>query len=367
MKGHAPIALIEAYQDIDQRHALFARITPTLRFQLKLNSLVVRCTSAVLQNGLRSMSQDQEHSLDVLIRVFEASMRDIEKEATSGMSAHVICLPDVLLTVASELDSFHLYVARLTIQAFHLFKTPAKTFPTFLLTRMYTSACLVLRHIDRMEREKLIRLTAAPWFLVFATSLPSFIILRMLKSSIANYLDESAKDNFFLGVNLMKRLSAESNDMPARLTMMLTQLWNSEKAFKNPDGSDSIALKIRTRLVMSPVFDAIWWWREEFGSQPGLPGASDYATALKQGPPEPVQPEAPSSGTETPNLSMTNVDANNNSLPGQYHEITNILDDQFLAELGWTTNANYLYQPGMFGGLSGENWYSPTDVNGFAV
>ena len=84
LKGHAPIALIEAYQDIDQRHALFARITPALRFQLKLNSLVVRCTSAVLQSGLRSMSTDQEHSLDVLIRVFEASMKDMEREATSG-------------------------------------------------------------------------------------------------------------------------------------------------------------------------------------------------------------------------------------------------------------------------------------------
>ena len=215
-----------------------------------------------------------------------------------------------------------------------------------------------------MEKEKLIRLTAAPWFMVFATSLPSFIILRMLKSSIANYLDESAKDNFFLGVNLMKRLSAESNDMPARLTMMLTQLWNSERAFKNPDGSDSIALKIRTRLVMSPVFDAIWWWREEFGSQHG---ASDPSTAIKPGPPEPVQTENISSGTETPKVNVTNVESNNNMLPGQYHEITNILDDQFLAELGWTTNANYLYQPGMFGGLSGENWYSPTDVNGFAV
>ena len=91
LKGHAPIALIEAYQDIDQRHALFARITPTLRFQLKLNSLVVRCTSAVLQNGLRSMSTDQEHSLDVLIRVFEASMRDIEREATSGKQEYHTC------------------------------------------------------------------------------------------------------------------------------------------------------------------------------------------------------------------------------------------------------------------------------------
>lgn len=36
------------------------------------------------------MSTDQEHSLDVLIRVFEASMRDIEKEATSGMEYYWI-------------------------------------------------------------------------------------------------------------------------------------------------------------------------------------------------------------------------------------------------------------------------------------
>ena len=85
MKGHAPISLIETYQDTEQRHALFARISPNLRFQLRLNGMVTRCTSAILQNGLRSMSKDQEHSLDVLIRVFEASLKDVEPEATSGM------------------------------------------------------------------------------------------------------------------------------------------------------------------------------------------------------------------------------------------------------------------------------------------
>jgi hypothetical protein len=30
------------------------------------------------------MSKDQEHSLDVLIRVFEASIKDVELETTSG-------------------------------------------------------------------------------------------------------------------------------------------------------------------------------------------------------------------------------------------------------------------------------------------
>jgi hypothetical protein len=357
LKGHAPIALIETYQDIDQRYALFARIPPTLRFQLKLNGLVVRCTSAVLQNGLRSMSKDQEHSLDVLIRVFEASLRDIERETTSGNAVRWASWMHTANDDQIEFDTFYLYVARLMIQVFHLYKTPSKTFPTFLLTRLYTSACLILRHIDRMDNEGMIRLAAAPWFFMFATSLSSFIILRLLKASTASYLDDNAKDTFFLGVNIMKRLSAESNDMPARLTMMLTQLWNSEKAFRNADGSENIALRIRTRLVMSPVFDSIWWWREEFGGQPGAYNAA----TTKAGDPEPAPPQA----AETVNVAVTNFESN--ALPAHYNEITNILDDQFLAELGWTTNANYLYQPGMFGAYGNDNWYSPTDLNGFAV
>lgn len=83
-KGHSPLALLETYQDCEQRHALFQRISPSLRFQLKLNSVVTRSCSALLQNGLRVMTREQEHALDVLIRVFEANMKDLEPEATSG-------------------------------------------------------------------------------------------------------------------------------------------------------------------------------------------------------------------------------------------------------------------------------------------
>ncbi|KAE9961331.1 hypothetical protein BLS_002494 [Venturia inaequalis] len=338
-KGHAPIALIETYQDSDQRFTLFGRISPTLRFQLKLNGMATRCTSALQQNGLRIMSKDQEHSLDVLIRVFEASVKDVEPETTS------------------ELDRFHLYMARLTTQVFHLYKEPSKTFPTFLLTRMYNSACLVLRHIDRMDNDGTIKLASAPFYFVFAVSLSSFVILRLLKGNTAGYLDvESAKDTFFLGVNIMKRLSADSSDTPARLTMILTQLWNSERAFKNPDGSLHTALRIRTRLAMSPVFDAIWWWREEFGGQQG---AYTAATDSKPG----ITELAPLETAATPNLAGIN-DGFPAPLGG---EITSFLDDQFLAELGWTQSANFLYPPMVGPGPYGDNWYSPTDVNGFAV
>ncbi|KAF2423645.1 hypothetical protein EJ08DRAFT_441801 [Tothia fuscella] len=338
-KGHSPIALIETYQDAEQRHTLFGRITPALRFQLKLNSLVTRCCSALLQNGLRVMSMDQEHSLDVIIRVFEASIKDIEPETTS------------------ELDKFYLFISRLTIQVFHLYKEPSKTFPTFLLTRMYNNACQVLRHIDRMDSEGTIKLSAAPFYIIFSASLSSFIILRLLKGTAAGYLDvENAKDTFFLGVNIMKRLSAESNDTPARLTMILTQLWNSERAFRNPDGTENTALRIRTRLTMSPVMDAIWWWREEFGGQPGAYTAPETKIGITDSAPP-----------ETSVLDHVQG-PNGTAYSAAYPEITSFLDDQFLAELGWTSSSNYLFPPmsGTYGGVT-DNWYSPTDVNGFAV
>ena len=48
-----------------------------------------------------------------------------------------------------------------------------------------------------------------------------------------------------------------------------------------------------------------------------------------------------------------------------YQEFTNFLDDQLLAELGWTNSTNYLY-PNIPGPI-GTDWYSPTNVSGFAL
>ena len=84
IKGHAPLALLDLYQDSEQRHALFTRISPTLQFQLKLNGLLTRCCSAMLQSGLRLLPKSQEQSVDILIRVFEANLKDVEAEAVSG-------------------------------------------------------------------------------------------------------------------------------------------------------------------------------------------------------------------------------------------------------------------------------------------
>jgi hypothetical protein len=155
------------------------------------------------------------------------------------------------------------------VQSFSFFKEPPKSSPNFMLTRLYSTACFVLRHLDHLA-QGFLKLETAPFFFVFAADVATVTILRLMKGSTAQYLDvDQAKEMFFLGANLMKRLSLEANDIANRMVMIMTQLWNSEKAFKNPDGTEHTALRIRTRLAMSPIFDVIWWWREEFGGQQG--------------------------------------------------------------------------------------------------
>ena len=122
--------------------------------------------------------------------------------------------------------------------------------------------------MDKMDQAGL-KLSAAPLFFVAIANMASVTLLRLLKSSVAQYLEvEYAKDTLFLGINIVRRLSLEKDDAAAKMVTVLSQLWNSDKAFRRPDSSEHTALRIRTRLAMSPVFDTIWWYREEFGGQP---------------------------------------------------------------------------------------------------
>jgi len=226
-----------------------------------------------------------------------------------------------------------------------------------MLTRMYSSACAVLRNLDRLDSTGIIKLIASPFFFIYATSLASFTILRLLKASTAQYMDENAKEAFFLGVNVMKRLSAENNDGPSRMALILTQLWNSEKAFKNADGSEHLSLRIRTRLAMSTVFDSIWWWREEFGGQPGAYTSVDDSKAEPKGLGLQEEPSLEGGQDFLPMIQ-----------PNQVQDMTSFLDDHLLAELGWT-NSNFIYPPAISTATAPYNteWFSPTELNGFAI
>ena len=97
------------------------------------------------------------------------------------------------------------------------------------------------------------------------------LLLRLLKTSFSRYIDvERAKAALFLGISLHKRMSLQNDDLPARNGVALTQLWNSNRVFKRPNGTEAVTLRIRNRLGGSIVLDALVWWREEFGGLMGI-------------------------------------------------------------------------------------------------
>lgn len=90
----------------------------------------------------------------------------------------------------------------------------------------------------------------------------------MLKGTTPQDLDlERARASLFTGINLAKQMSLDSNDLATKSVIFLNQLWTSTKAFRKSDGSEYTALRIRSRLVLSLILDAVWWWRDEFDVQ----------------------------------------------------------------------------------------------------
>lgn len=88
MKGHPPRCLGELEHDISQRQCLHQKISPPLALQIRCQELVARCSAAVLELGVRTMTPEQERSLDILLRTYEGQIADLEAQAASGNSSN---------------------------------------------------------------------------------------------------------------------------------------------------------------------------------------------------------------------------------------------------------------------------------------
>lgn len=93
MKGQSPRALVSLAQDPAQRQVLFGKIAPYLVLKLRCQELIARCSEAVLENGVRSMSLDQERALDILLRTFEGQVNEMELQAVTGTHPPPPCDP----------------------------------------------------------------------------------------------------------------------------------------------------------------------------------------------------------------------------------------------------------------------------------
>lgn len=83
-KGNPATPILDVPHDLTQRRELFQRMSPRLKFELKLQDVLTRFCIAVSQNGLRTMSAEQERSLDTLLSVFQAQVSSVSLDHTSG-------------------------------------------------------------------------------------------------------------------------------------------------------------------------------------------------------------------------------------------------------------------------------------------
>ncbi|PIG90106.1 Zn(II)2Cys6 transcription factor [Aspergillus arachidicola] len=207
IKGHPPRSFLELEQDFGQREVDLQRLSPSLVLERKCQELVARCSAAVLEIGVRTMSLEQERALDILLRTFENQVTDLEAQLSQ---AH---------------DRIQTTICRLSIQMLHFFKSQT-LLSTGCIQRLLYTACLAIESIEDLSRASL-NLATTPLELYFALLLASVALLRILKGPSLPGLDiERARSCFFIAINLLKQISVQNNDAAAKTVIVLNQLWN---------------------------------------------------------------------------------------------------------------------------------------------
>ena len=339
-KGNPATPMLDIPHDVEQRKELFSRTSPHLKFKLKLQDVLTRCCIAVAQNGVHTMTAEQERSLDTLLNIFQAQISSLSLECTDGKSPNnqwkLLQKPDT----PTELHHLDLQVAKVVIQAFTLWKSPAGQDPTALYD-LGISSCRVLESFEALDKSSHICLPASGIYFIYSVMVPSHILLRLLKTSFCRYIDaERAKSALFLGISLHKSMSVQNDDIPARNGVALTQLWNSTRAFKESDGREAVSLRIRSRLTGSVVLDGIVWWREEFGGYSGVhpPPLGDSSNGMlhclsRSSVLMLVAGEAPR--TEPANRSNPITLTHNTLTQAIKPNYSTLTDDPMLSEFGW--------------------------------
>jgi len=230
----------------------------------------------------------------------------------------------------------------MAIQSFHFYKyqtlVSSGCYPRIILT-----ACSLIDYIQSLTHRAGF-LSMVPVQMIFGLLLGSTSLLRILKSDAASQGLETtrARASLFTAINLAQQMSVDSADMAAKTVTILKSVWNSSKAFRKMDGTEYSTLRIRSRLVLSPILDTVWWWRDEF--DPGSRSVrsvvepaqgngythSRYAAAADAG----SEPVGDTSRENTGGPLASKTPARNDV----FH-----LDEQFLADFEWALGDDALF------------------------
>lgn len=230
----------------------------------------------------------------------------------------------------------------MAIQNFHFYKIQTLV-SSACVPRLLVTACCLIDYIQSLIG-RLGCLAMTPVQMGFGLLLASTSLLRILKSTTASHGLEigRARSSLFTAINLAKQMSVDSADLSAKTVTVLNAIWNSNRAFRRADGSEYIALRIRSRLVLSPILDAVWWWRDEFDPPRTIRSVVEPAdgTVYSRSRSRHFAADAGGigSGADT-NRDLLGVGMAPAGVPGDaFH-----LDEQFLADFEWALGDDALF------------------------
>lgn len=265
--GLPPSLVLDTYDHEHCRDEALAALSPALRFHRQLIQLHSQANIDIVKEA---SSQLPESGSRTLTSIIESTILKFDKLGTSCTSKlgslcpyfRERCKPLTLI------DKFDITCARLHVLAVHLLEARA-SIKDNMLSEMYIAACTLIELAATLDRSQRFA-DFAPQFVWPFLHLAAFLILRIGRSHICDAVDLSrGQTAYFSAIHLHKRTSVRSDDIYARSTMILTQLWTSKISFRRSDSTaDSLFLRCTSRLGMSVVYDSYWLWRQEFGGQP---------------------------------------------------------------------------------------------------
>ncbi|KAH7351359.1 C6 zinc finger domain protein, partial [Rhexocercosporidium sp. MPI-PUGE-AT-0058] len=119
-----------------------------------------------------------------------------------------------------------------------------------------------------------------PYYIFQMVLASGLTLLRLLRSSLASYIDaEAGKSMFNSTILACRQISISNNDLPGRLAEVLAHLWawgvrgtqdsslSSHKSSSRIEYQDT-PLVVRGRMSMSIIYDSLWMWRRGFKNDP---------------------------------------------------------------------------------------------------
>lgn len=175
-----------------------------------------------------------------------------------SLNSFVNCADD--LTASNR---FYFLSAGLYLHGFAFFIPRTSAAHSTELLHLYHAATIYIETALEYEANTsaFLRYCSSPlqWALISACC----VLLKLLNSSFAVHLDRSqGKTLFNSGVLALRNISINANDLAARTAEALSRMWRAAGSGEGGN-SNPVALKIRSRMSWSNVFDCIWSWKKD--------------------------------------------------------------------------------------------------------